>query len=77
MAQVLFHYSTPNGIVRNRHWAEVEDLLELREYAAAYIQKFISVPSLEDWRNWILHISDELDEELFSVPFSLFLSKPH
>jgi hypothetical protein len=53
--------------------AEVDNLLELPEYAAAYIQRLISVPSPEDWRNWILHISDELDDELFAVPFSLFL----
>jgi hypothetical protein len=77
MTQVIFHYSTPQGIVLNRCVAEIEDIPELREYAAGCVQRLISAPSLEDWRNWILHVSNEFGEELFAIPFSSFLGKPH
>ena len=77
MAQVILYYATPQGVLVNRSAAEVNDLPEPREYIAACIQRLISVPSLEDWRNWILYVSDELGEELFAMPFSLFLGKPH
>jgi uncharacterized protein DUF6894 len=77
MTQVVFHYSTPHGVVLNRYMGEVEDLRELREYAAGCIRSLISGPNLEDWRNWILHVSDETDEQLFEVPFRSFLGKLH
>jgi hypothetical protein len=32
---------------------------------------------LEDWRGWILHVNDDLGDELFVVPFSFVLGKPH
>ncbi len=78
MAQVVFHYSTPQGVVLNRCMAaEVEDLPELREHAAGHVQRIIFAPNLEDWRNWILHVSNELGEQLFAMPFSSFIGKSH
>jgi hypothetical protein len=34
-------------------------------------------PSVEDWRSWILHVTDELGDELFYVPFVSVLGKLH
>jgi hypothetical protein len=31
----------------------------------------------EDWRNWVLHATDELGEELFTVPFASVVGKLH
>jgi hypothetical protein len=33
--------------------------------------------SLEDWRGWVLHVNDDLGDELFVVPFAFVLGKPH
>jgi hypothetical protein len=34
-------------------------------------------PSAEDWRNWVLHVSDALGDEIFALPFASLLGKPH
>ena len=33
--------------------------------------------SLDDWRDWVLHVSDDRGDELFIVPFTFVLDKPH
>jgi hypothetical protein len=33
------------------------------------------MPNSEDWRSWILHVSDDLGDELFIVPFAFALGK--
>lgn len=37
----------------------------------------ISAESEEDWRDWVLHVADDLDEEIFAVPFSSILGRMH
>jgi hypothetical protein len=34
-------------------------------------------PGPEDWREWILHVSDGDGEEIFEMPFSSLLGRPH
>jgi len=34
-------------------------------------------PSTEDWRDWVLHVSDDIGEEIFCLPFASLLGKPH
>ena len=77
MAQVFLHYATPQGIVLNQTLTKVNDLTELRAYAVQTVQSLITAPSLEVWRNWVLHVRDDLDSELFVVPFLSLLGKPH
>ena len=45
-------------------WAVVDDLTEV-------------MPGPEDWRNWALHASDELGQEILVMPFSSVLGWPH
>ena len=33
--------------------------------------------SAEDWRGWVLYATDELGEEIFTVPFASVLGKLH
>ena len=33
--------------------------------------------SAEDWRDWVVHVSDDSDDELFVLPFVFVLGKPH
>ena len=32
---------------------------------------------LDDWRGWVLHVSDDQGDELFVVPFTFVLGKPN
>jgi ribosomal protein S24E len=77
MAQLYFDCSSTGGVMLDRRERCVEDLLEAREYAARVILSLISMPSREDWRDWVMHVSDDEGEEVFVVPFSSPLGKPH
>jgi hypothetical protein len=39
------------------------------------VGSLVMAPTLEDWRGWVLHVSDELGEEIFTVPFASMLGK--
>ena len=35
------------------------------------------MPGPQDWRGWILHVSDRDGEEIFNLPFAALIGKPH
>jgi hypothetical protein len=49
----------------------------VRAHAARVVQSLIMLQDPEDWRDWTLHVSDDLDDEIFALPFSSLLGKPH
>jgi hypothetical protein len=53
------------------------DLAEAREHAEGLVRRPVMTPSVEDWRSWILHVTGELGDELFYVPFASVLGKLH
>jgi Domain of unknown function (DUF6894) len=77
MAHVYFHCSSSQQVLANYGEAEVADLTEAREEAAAVVRGFLALPGEEDWRDWMLHISDELGDELFALPFSAVMGRVH
>ena len=77
MTQVYFHRSTTKKVFLDRHGAVVNDLAEARDHATRLVQSFTNEHSLEDWRDWVLHVSDDQGDELFVVPFVFVLGKPH
>ena len=77
MAQVFFHYSNTEGVLFDRGGAAVVDLAEAHERATLVVRSFLMAPSTEDWRDWVLHVSDEIGEEIFDLPFASLLGKPH
>ena len=77
MAQIYFHCSSAEGVLLDRRGRHVEDLIEAREHAVERVQTLISRPSSEDWRNWILHVSNGDGEEIFVMPFSSLIGRPH
>jgi hypothetical protein len=77
MVQVFFHCSNTEGILVDRHGAAVSNLTEARERAAQIMRSMIMVPGAEDWREWVLHVSDDDGEEIFDLPFTAMLGKPH
>jgi hypothetical protein len=77
MAQIYFHCSSGQGVVLDRRGAEALDLTETRDYAARFVGSLVAMPNQEDWRNWVLHVSDEHGEEVLLLPFSSVLGRPH
>ena len=60
-----------------RRGAVVDDLAEARDYATRVVESFIGERSRDDWRDWVLHVSDDRGDELFLVPFAFVLGKPN
>ena len=77
MAQLYFHCSNSNGVVIDRRGATVDDLAEARDHAAVIVRSLVTARSPEDWRDWVLHVNDDLDDEIFVMPFAFLLGKPH
>jgi hypothetical protein len=77
MTQVYFHCSNTERVFVDRCGTAAADLIEAREHAAAIVRSLVTAPNLEDWRGWVLHVSDELGEEIFVVPFAHLLGKLH
>ena len=77
MAQVYFHCSNTEGVLIDRRGTCVADLIEAHEEATSVVRSLIAAPSLEDWRGWVLHVSDEAGDEIFVLPFASVLGKPH
>jgi Domain of unknown function (DUF6894) len=77
MAQVYFHCSSAQAALIDRSGAAVDDMAEARDHAALVMRSLVMAPGPEDWRGWILHVSDDDGEEIFTVPFASVLGKPH
>jgi hypothetical protein len=77
MAQVYFHYSNTEGVMTGQCGGSAGNLAEVHQRAALAVRSLIMAPSVEDWRGWVLHVNDDLGEEIFVVPFASLLGKPH
>jgi hypothetical protein len=53
------------------------NLAEARDHAALVVRSLLMAPSAEDWRDWVLHVSDDIGVEIFCLPFASLLGKPH
>jgi hypothetical protein len=77
MTQVFFHCSNDDQILIDRRGTAVVNLAEARDHATRVVNALISAESKEDWRDWVLHVADDLDEEIFAMPFSSILGRMH
>ncbi len=77
MVQVYFHCSNTEGTLIDRSGVAVSNLTEARDRAAQIMQSMILTPSNEDWRDWVIHVSGDDGEEIFDLPFTAMLGKPH
>jgi hypothetical protein len=77
VTQVYFHCSNAKKVLVDRRGAVVDDLSGARDHAASVVRSLTGARSLEDWRDWVLHVSDDLGDELFVVPFAFVLGRPH
>ena len=76
MREVYFHCSTDQHVLIDRSGAAM-DLAEARAHAERMVHTMIMTPSAEDWREWAVHVTDDLGDELFVVPFSSVLGQLH
>ncbi|PJG51244.1 hypothetical protein CVM73_32015 [Bradyrhizobium forestalis] len=77
MAQVYFHCSNRREVLMDRRGTSVSDLIQACEEATSRVRLLIGATSLEDWRDWALHVTDETGDEIFVLPFSSMLGKPN
>lgn len=77
MAQVYFHCSNTHGVMIDRSGAAVGDMTDARDHAACMMRSLIMSANAEDWRDWVLHASDELGEEIFVMPFASLVGRLH
>jgi hypothetical protein len=77
MAQVYFHCSNTDGALIDRSGATVSGMVEAHDRAALFVRSLVTRPGAEDWRDWILHVSDEFGSEIFVMHFASLLGKPN
>ncbi|MHC4042927.1 DUF6894 family protein [Bradyrhizobium sp. 23AC] len=77
MTHVYFHCSNTKKVFVDRRGAVVDDLAEARDRANRIVHSLTRERSLEDWRDWVLHVSDDEGDELFVVPFTFVLGEPN
>jgi len=77
MGQLYFHCSNAKGTLIDRYGAAIADLAEARDHATRVVRSLLMTRSSEDWRGWALHVSDDLGDEIFVMPFAFVLGKPH
>ncbi|KWV55562.1 hypothetical protein AS156_05790 [Bradyrhizobium macuxiense] len=76
MTAVFFHCSDDQHVLLDRSGAAM-NLSEAREHAERLVRSYVMTPSAEDWRNWVLHVTDDLGDELFELPFTDVLGQLH
>jgi len=47
------------------------------DHATRIMKSLTMLPGPEDLRSWLLHVCDDLGVELFVMPFTFVLGKPH
>ncbi|MHC2435686.1 DUF6894 family protein [Bradyrhizobium sp. USDA 4451] len=77
MTQVYFHCSNTRGVLMDRRGTSVASLSEAYEAATCMMRSLVATDSLEDWRDWAVHVSDEDGEEIVILPFAFVLGTPH
>lgn len=77
MVQVYFHCSNTRGVLIDGTGASVVNMTDARDHAACVMRSLMMAANAEDWRDWMLHVSDDLGEEIFVMPFASLLGKLH
>jgi hypothetical protein len=76
MTEVYFHCSDAEHVFIDRRGTGVE-LSEAFVHAERLVRAMVMMPNAEDWREWVLHATDELGDELFALPFAAVLGRYH
>ena len=77
MTQVYFHCSNTRGVLMDRRGTSVTSLTEACDAATSMMRSLVAAASLEDWRDWAVHVSDEAGDEICVLSFASVVGKPH
>ncbi len=77
MTHYYFHCTSETQAVVDRRGSQLEDLSDARARAFAIIQSMVTSTGSEDWRDWMVHVSDDEGEEILSVPFASVVGRLH
>jgi Domain of unknown function (DUF6894) len=77
MREIYFHWSDANHDLIDSRGAAVSGFPEARAHADRLVRSLLRAPNMEDWRDWVLHVTDEYGDEILVVPFASALGKPH
>lgn len=77
MTEVYFHCSDAEHYCIDRRGIAIDNLTQAHEYAERLARSLVMAPSVEDWRGWSLHVTDDLGEEIFVVSFASVLGPLH
>lgn len=76
MSAVFFHCSDDKHVILDRTGVAM-DLSEARVHAEQLARSYMMTPSAEDWRNWAVHVTDDIGTEIFELPFTAILGELH
>ena len=77
MSDVFFHCSDEEHVLIDKSGAAISDLVDACAHAERLARSYIMTANGEDWRNWVVHVTDDLGEELFALPFTCVLGHVH
>ena len=75
--RVYFHYSSTDQVLLDCSSADVADMAEARERANAAARAMMAAGGETDWHDWMLHVSDDLGEMVYSLPFKALIGHLH
>jgi hypothetical protein len=77
MTNVYFHCANEEHEFAARRGVPIDNLVEACEHAHRIVRSYVMTAGEEDWRGWVLYATDELGEEIFTVPFASVLGRVH
>ena len=77
MTNVFFHCANEEHEFAAKRGVVIDNLVEACEHAHRIVRSCVMTASAEDWRSWVLYATDELGEEIFTLPFASVLGKLH
>jgi uncharacterized protein DUF6894 len=76
MTEIYFNCSDAEHFIVDRRGFAM-DLDEARAHAERMVRSLVMTPGAEDWRDWVIHVTDDLGEEIFALPFSSVFGRVH
>jgi len=77
MTNIYFHCANEEYEFDDKRGVAIDNLVEACEQARRIVHSYVMTASAEDWRSWVLYATDELGEEIFTLPFASVLGRLH
>ncbi|HEY2757654.1 MAG TPA: hypothetical protein VGJ01_18150 [Pseudolabrys sp.] len=77
MPEVFFRCPSAKRMLPNLRTAHVDDLTGARGHAAMAVRVLLALPGPDDWREWVMHVIDDLGEEILALPFTSVMGPAH